>query len=40
MYKLYYFKDKVLGGLWGLLIADATGVPNEFNPPSKIPPLD
>ena len=40
MYRLYYSKDKVLGGLWGLLIGDATGVPYEFNPPNKLPTFD
>ena len=40
MYKLYYSKDKVLGGLWGLLIGDATGVSYEFNPPDKLPPFE
>lgn len=40
MYKLYYSKDKVLGGLWGLLIGDATGVSYEFYPPNQIPPFE
>lgn len=40
MYKLYYPKDKVLGGLWGLLIGDATGVSYEFNPPNQIPSFE
>ena len=28
------------GGLYGLLVGDALGVPYEFHPPSEIPPLD
>lgn len=40
MYKLCYSKEKVLGGLWGLLIGDATGVSYEFNPPEKLPPFE
>lgn len=40
MYRLYYSKEKVLGGLWGLLIGDAVGVPYEFNLPEEIPPID
>ena len=40
MYRLYYSKEKVLGGLWGLLIGDATGVSYEFNPPENIPLMD
>jgi ADP-ribosylglycohydrolase len=30
-------KDKLLGGLYGLLIGDAAGVPYEFKSPDKIP---
>lgn len=33
-------EDRLLGGLYGLLIADALGVPYEFRPPSDIPPLN
>jgi len=29
---------QIEGGLWGLLVGDALGVPYEFHPPSKIPP--
>ncbi|HEY9061560.1 MAG TPA: ADP-ribosylglycohydrolase family protein [Pseudobacteroides sp.] len=32
--------DKILGGLWGLLIGDALGVPYEFNDPSDLPQID
>lgn len=32
-------KDKLLGGLYGLLIGDAVGVPYEFRRPADIPPL-
>ncbi|KNY25170.1 ADP-ribosylglycohydrolase family protein [Pseudobacteroides cellulosolvens] len=32
--------DRILGGLWGLLIGDALGVPYEFNDPSDLPPKD
>ena len=32
--------DRLAGGLWGLLVGDALGVPYEFHPPSAIPPLD
>lgn len=33
-------EDRLLGGLYGLLIGDALGVPYEFRPPSEIPPLE
>ena len=33
-------KDRLVGGLFGLLIGDALGVPYEFHPPEAIPPLD
>lgn len=33
-------EDKLLGGLYGLLIGDAAGVPYEFKRPENIPPLD
>ena len=26
------------GGLWGLLVGDAVGVPYEFHPPTSLPP--
>lgn len=32
--------DRIEGGLLGLLIGDALGVPYEFQPPSALPPLD
>jgi ADP-ribosyl-[dinitrogen reductase] hydrolase len=32
--------DKLEGGLVGLLVGDALGVPYEFCPPEKIPPYD
>lgn len=31
--------EKIAGGLWGLLIGDALGVPYEFHPPQSLPPL-
>jgi len=33
-------RDRLAGGLWGLLIGDALGVPYEFHAPSAIPPID
>lgn len=33
-------KDKLLGGLYGLLIGDACGVPYEFKRPSDLPPFE
>jgi ADP-ribosylglycohydrolase len=32
--------DRISGGLFGLLIGDALGVPFEFHPPSALPPHD
>ena len=32
-------KDRIQGGILGLLIGDALGVPYEFHEPGKIPPL-
>ena len=29
--------DRIAGGLWGLLVGDALGVPYEFAPPNRIP---
>lgn len=31
--------DRISGGLWGLLVGDALGVPYEFHPPEDLPPL-
>lgn len=31
--------DRIAGGLIGLLVGDALGVPYEFTPPERIPPL-
>lgn len=31
--------ERIAGGIWGLLTADAVGVPYEFAPPSRIPAL-
>jgi ADP-ribosylglycohydrolase len=31
-------EDRIRGGLWGLLIGDALGVPYEFHPAEQIPP--
>lgn len=30
--------ERLLGGLWGLLVGDALGVPYEFHPPEDLPP--
>lgn len=32
--------NKVRGGLWGLLVGDALGVPYEFNAPADLPALE
>jgi ADP-ribosyl-[dinitrogen reductase] hydrolase len=32
--------ERLAGGLYGLLIGDALGVPYEFNAPHKLPPLE
>jgi ADP-ribosylglycohydrolase len=32
--------DRITGGLWGLLVGDALGVPYEFAPPNQIPAAD
>jgi ADP-ribosyl-[dinitrogen reductase] hydrolase len=32
--------ERLAGGLIGLLVGDALGVPYEFHPPEQIPPLD
>jgi ADP-ribosylglycohydrolase len=32
--------DRIAGGLWGLLVGDALGVPYEFAPPNRIPAFD
>lgn len=34
------FEDKVLGGLYGLLIGDALGVPYEFSKAERLPPSE
>ncbi|WP_124727421.1 ADP-ribosylglycohydrolase family protein [Staphylospora marina] len=33
-------REKAAGGMWGLLVADAIGVPYEFHDPSEIPALE
>lgn len=33
-------RDRIAGGLYGLLVGDALGVPYEFHDPRQIPPLD
>src|SRR5262245_53595217 len=33
-------RERIEGGLLGLLIGDALGVPYEFHPPHEIPPTD
>ena len=30
-------QERIAGGLYGLLIGDALGVPYEFHPPAQIP---
>lgn len=32
--------DRYAGGLWGLLIGDALGVPYEFSNPQELPPIE
>lgn len=32
--------DRLAGGLWGLLVGDAVGVPYEFSPPTALPACD
>lgn len=32
--------DRVAGGIWGLLVGDAVGVPYEFHPPHELPPRE
>ncbi|MBD2327573.1 ADP-ribosylglycohydrolase family protein [Alkalinema sp. FACHB-956] len=32
--------DRIAGGLLGLLVGDALGVPYEFHPPENLPPID
>lgn len=34
------FYEKICGGIYGLLIGDAVGVPYEFNPPERLPSYD
>jgi len=34
------WKDRIAGGIVGLLVGDALGVPYEFHPPDEIPPFD
>jgi len=29
--------ERIAGGMWGLLIADAVGVPYEFREPDRLP---
>ncbi|MBU5336018.1 ADP-ribosylglycohydrolase family protein [Intestinibacter bartlettii] len=40
MNKVSYPRNKVLGGIWGLIIGDAVGVPYEFTPQEYIPNID
>ncbi|EKQ56796.1 MULTISPECIES: ADP-ribosylglycohydrolase family protein [unclassified Clostridium] len=35
-----YSKNKILGGIWGLIIGDAVGVPYEYYEASQIPKLE
>ena len=32
------FEERLAGGLWGLLVGDAVGVPYEFHAPDALPP--
>ena len=32
--------ERIQGGLWGLLVGDAVGVPYEFSEPSQLPPRE
>jgi len=34
------FENRLRGGLYGLLVGDAVGVPYEFNKPEKLPPFN
>ena len=40
MNKVSYPRNKVLGGIWGLIIGDAVGVPYEFTPQEDSPSID
>ena len=33
-------EERIAGGLWGLLVGDAVGVPYEFHPPHDLPPRE
>lgn len=33
-------RERIEGGLWGLLVGDAVGVPYEFHHPGAVPPLE
>lgn len=33
------YQQRLAGGLWGLLVGDAVGVPYEFHNPSELPPF-
>ncbi len=35
-----YSRDKILGGIWGLIIGDAVGVPYEFYEANELPELE
>lgn len=39
-YSCYALRDRLAGGLFGLLVGDALGVPYEFHPPSGLPAVD
>ena len=34
------WRDRIAGGLLGLLVSDALGCPYEFHQPADLPPLD
>lgn len=40
MNKVSYPRNKVLGGIWGLIVGDAVGVPYEFTPQEDIPKME
>ena len=33
-------RDRISGGIWGMLVGDAVGVPYEFHSPHELPPRD
>lgn len=33
------YAERIAGGIWGMLVGDALGVPYEFHPPEQLPPF-